>query len=740
MVFRAVYVCKKAMDKKRIQEIREKVEALLNNKCLREAMEALATDIDELQEWSLRTRFSQMKNSYDYLLDYMRRGIPDPGREKMYNTLLAECHLLNDQIALTRSNELSSGSGGKRCSAEEVATLHNKLAENKENINVTELLPQADRERVKQTLIEEHEQLLDKIFLSLEQSIMWDKSLAEEVSSLINDENLPANERATIISAATLSLITCFEPLKAITLIKTAANDDITLSTRAIIGLLIGLLVHESRLAYHPEVVAALQALRDTPKTLTRIATIQIQLLRCRETQKIDRKMREEIIPAMMKNPNAGEKMGIDIMREIEEENDKNPEWIEWMEKDDIKGKLEEMAKWQFEGADIYMSTFSQLKNYPFFNNTRNWFRPFSTTENCLAEFMPKDKRSDRSLLSAICSSKFFCNSDKYSFCFTFKQLPKTQQDILMQQLGGEEDIKEQAPDTFAKSNTEKEAEIESNQYIQDLYRFFKLSRTRNKYVDPFSLPLNMLESPSLKSLIEEPVTVLRIFNHLVDKEYYAEAVQVGKIYEKAEAGEALFYQEMGYCLQKEKDYSAAIDYYTRADIVKPDSLWTLLHIAQCYRLAENSDKALSYYLLAEDIAPDNISLLRQTGECFASLKQYDEAFARFFKIEYLKPGSINVLRAIAWCSFLTAKDEQARNYYKKILAHKKVRFTDYLNAAHVEWIMHNNTVAIELYGKAKELCGDDELFFSQFSKDTLALAERGVNATEQALLRDLIE
>ncbi len=725
------------MEEKRTEEIRKKVANLLSERRLKEAIETLSAGIDDLQAWALRTRFTQMKSAYDYLLEYLRGGAPDPGREDMHNTLMGECYMLNDQIAIARKAE---NVVTKRGSLDDVTMLHSRLRENHANIKVTKLLPQEDCDKVKKELVEEHERVLDKLFTAVAYSIAWSKSNAEEITALMHDEELPDNDKAIIGSAITLSLINCFEPAKALTLTKIATNCNPTLSTRAIIGLVLGISLYDERIGYYPEVATAIQALHDYPRILSRIATIQVQLLRCRETQKIDRKMREEIIPAMMKNPHLNsEKMGIDIMKEIEQEDDKNPEWKEWVEKDEIKEKLEEMTQWQIEGADVYMSTFSQLKNYPFFRETKNWLRPFDTEVPDLLEILPNNGGAKKTLLSAICTSRFFCNSDKFSFCLTFKQVPQEQRDMLMQQLTGEGEIAEQGPETDAVAGEEKTAETAGNQYIQDLYRFFKLSPSRKNFKDPFDLPLNLFDSSSLCTLINSRETILRIFNYLIEKGYYNEAASLGRIYEKGGDADEQFYQEMGYCLQKEKDFAKAIDYYTRADIIKPDTLWTLSHIAQCYRLSGKADKAISYYLLAEDIAPDDLSLLKQTGECFASLGKFDEAFARFFKIEFIKPGSINTLRAIAWCSFLTGKDEQARTYYKKILEQKKVKFSDYLNAAHTEWILHNNATAVELYKKAKELCNNDEYFFTQLTKDFPTLAVRGIGEIEQVLLRDLI-
>jgi tetratricopeptide (TPR) repeat protein len=228
----------------------------------------------------------------------------------------------------------------------------------------------------------------------------------------------------------------------------------------------------------------------------------------------------------------------------------------------------------------------------------------------------------------------------------------------------------------------------------------------------------------------------------LSEKEYYSEAIEAGRILEERETKskcDAQFYQKLGYCLQKECDYSAAIDSYTKADILQPDSLWTMRHIAQCYRLMGNFEDALHYYIAAEEVAPENLTLLLQTGECLAILKRYEEAFARFFKVEYLDTNSHRATRAIAWCSFLTAKDEQAQRYYDRLLQQEKVRHEDYINAAHVQWIAGNRSKAVELYKKAASMCSKEQ-FKQQMKHDEKILIERGASQFELMLLREIIE
>lgn len=731
------------MDDNRIIEIQKIVRRLLDETRLKKAIDTLGEGIEELQEWELRTKFTEMQTAYGYLLEYMGKGMPDPDRERLHGELLGRCYLLNDMIAVARLTEHSTKvycqMRRRYKSLEGLAPLTERIKENAANREVTKGLPASECRGVRNELGTEHNRMLSQLFGTILGSIAWSRSDAESICALINDDEIAVNDRAVAVSAVMLSTLKCFEPAKVTTLCTIAANASTLLSTRAIVGLVIVLFQYSKRIKHYAEIGKALEALKENPTILRRIETIQIQLLRCRETQKIDRKMREEIIPTMMKNPHLrNQKFSMDILKEIEEDEDKNPEWKQWLEKDEIKGKIEEMAKWQIEGADVYMSTFSQLKRFPFFNELCNWFRPFDSEEPSVAEVLPDDGMSSKSLIGAICNSQFFCNSDKYSFCFTFKQVPQEQRDMLMGQIAEQGDPAEQMPDTTAGAPLEKRAEIESNQYIQDLYRFFKVSDYRREFSDPFEMSLNLLEKEELSRLISSNDAVLRTFRYLVEKEYYSEASKAGMLYEKSGEGDAQFYQEMGYCMQKEHDYNAAIDYYTKADIVKPDTLWTIRHIAQCYRLQGESDKALSYYQMAEELAPENISLLLQTGESFATMKRYDEAFSRFFKAEYIKPSSRRALRAIAWCSFLTGKDDQARSYYKRLQEMPNASHEDYMNAAHVEWVNHNNPLAIELYAKAKAAYQGDG-FADLIMHDKEALTERGVTEKELLLLRDII-
>ena len=86
--------------------------------------------------------------------------------------------------------------------------------------------------------------------------------------------------------------------------------------------------------------------------------------------------------------------------------------------------------------------------------------------------------------------------------------------------------------------------------------------------------------------------------------------------------------------------------------------------------------------------------------------------------------------------------DSGASNWSRKAqtkFVPRGLRIASVVNAAHVEWVTHNNAKAIEYYNKAKEICGNADKVAEHIMQDKEALIARGVSETELLLLRDLI-
>ncbi len=117
-----------------------------------------------------------------------------------------------------------------------------------------------------------------------------------------------------------------------------------------------------------------------------------------------------------------------------------------------------------------------------------------------------------------------------------------------------------------------------------------------------------------------------------------------------------------------EGDLKGALEAYLHADLLNSESKSVIRRIAGCYRSLKQPEEALKYYRRYEALNPDNLSVQISIGHCHLELKDYNEALKCFFKVDYLDSKSHKAWRPIAWCSFLTGKYDQARNYYKKIL------------------------------------------------------------------------
>ena len=482
--------------------------------------------------------------------------------------------------------------------------------------------------------------------------------------------------------------------------------------------------------------------MEEIPSFREDVARIYRQMLLCQETEKIDKKMREEIIPEMLKNVSSMKNMRFGFEENDEENNDMNPDWEDAFEKSGLGDKLREMNELQLEGADVYMSTFAALKNYPFFREVHNWFYPFSKQQSNVLKAMKQAGNQGGSLLDLILQSGFFSNSDKYSLFFTIHQLPQSQQDMMLSQLN-----EQQVAELAEKSNVETMKRFNerpgtvSNQYLHDLYRFFKLSVRKSEFRDIFKEKLDLHHVPALDNILYWEDVLFPIADFYLAKERWDEAIE---IYEELESiggfeGEsAEYYQKFGYALQKRKKYAEAIQAYLKADTLKPDNIWNNRHLAICYRLNRNYQAALTYYKKVEEAAPEASTAVFYIGSCLAELGQYEEALNYFFKLDFIENNCIKAWRGIGWCSFISQKYEQAMKYYEKIIEQKPLAI-DYMNAGHVAWVMGDIQKAAVFYGKAITASGNRERFLEMFHKDEESLLTQGIREEDIPLMLDLL-
>ena len=715
----------------------EKIIELIEKDRLIEAMTQLEALLDGAKLYRLKAKLDEVRTSYGYMLSYMRQGAEDENRRHLYRQLKTMLRMLAEQIRLWQQDQTENTfyhtmrkviAGRSPYRIDEAI---NRLAEFADELAVCQLMPRANQIEI----LKKHEQTARDLFLNTWCNSGWTVTEQAVMGQALTDEAITIADRQLIVSAITLSLIQYLDPLKLSLLADTCRHADTRISQRALVGVALVAINHPDTIGQHADALISLSTIFDSGMA-RKLNTIYLQLLRAQGTEGVDKKMREEIIPEMMKNVG---NLGKFAPKLDEEEEEQNPEW-----KNDahaqFEDKLRQMSELQQAGADVYISTFAALKTYPFFHELSNWLLPFDPLHSSVVDMFGIDGKADNRLLQMLLYGGAFCDSDKYSLCFTMNMMPREGRDTLLAQLTdqGMDAFEDEGRMMGMKQYAER-PEVIGNGYIQDLYRFFKLHPRCKEFKNPFTQTIALHRLPVFNELLNVPEYVKQVADLLFGQERYEEVFElyIGLEKEECDAINADFYRRFGYCAQKLKQYSKAIECYERADLMQPNHLWTLRRLATCCRLKERYEEAAHYYRQIEEFEPENTQVLLQIAGCLANSKQYEEALSSLKKAYFLDASNLKIVRALAWCYFLQGNYKQASKYTLQVLD-AQPDAADYLNAGHLAWMMNDVRQAVDYYRQAASVCTNREEFIQLFNKDAETLLQRGVTEEDMALMKEL--
>lgn len=662
------------------------IENYISEHKMYDAYDMLGKEIAGLGNWDLEQELENARNTYRYMLEYMISGTVDPQSKSLYLKLIQQAFSMNDSAS--RASRIKKNTGDKYCitlnalpdgtNMQNIQTALETFGEvSKRNVN-------PDSQKVKERK-DDRERTLLQMFNLVWTSAQWSNSDKECASAMLMSENIEDNDTAILVSAATLSLLEYFDIRKLEFLFDAYEAGSTIASQRALVGIIMSAIRYDERLKNYPEISARIALLSDDNKSFSENAyTILTQLQLSKDTDKVNAKMRNEIIPEIMKSGKFRQTgFGFEEIDEALTKNDENPDWSKNGSK--LNEKLAEMTELQMEGADVYMGTFSQLKSYPFFNDIAHWFYPFDIKHPALGDFEKNHSSKIMPMIKAILNAGPFSNSDKYSFCFMLSSLGGIEQSMMTNKMA-EGMLDEEAGSIFKNAETVKpKAKDFSRQYIYDLYRFFNLYLYRTQFSNPFNDiegAYTPLKSSLLNSLLEDRKQVMEYAEFLMKKKYYSEASKLFESLSPALTEEdAELWQKLAFCYQKSNN-PQALEAYINADSLKPESTWTISHEAHAARMFGNYKLATECYdkLLEKD--GDNIKYLKRKSECLIADENYEEALPVLYKINYLDENSTAAKRMIAWCLLMTDKLEKATNAYEDI-CQGKVSANDWMNLGH---------------------------------------------------------
>lgn len=723
--------------------------ALLDARRLKEALVQLEAICMQTNDWQLRNRIETLQTSYGYMLQYAKLNMQDPDRQELYNKMLRNAYELAQwgdialQVPKSSDKYFEHIRTFNQHGAHSYPEIHHQLEAYTEDISTVSLLYTDLNKRQEETkkICDRHESALNELFNKTWTNLHWSETEMIESQEILNSILISNNDKAVFISAITLSITRILDERKVCFLLKAFQHEDVQVSQRSLVGLVIIANMYEERIKLYPTLLSQFSLLHDDKRFVKDLFNVQMQLLMMLETEKVTKKMHDEIIPGIMKN--AKLKEGKIRFDENEEGEDMNPEWQEWMDQSGMSEKIKEMGELQIEGADVYMSTFASLKSFPFFHQISHWFYPFDLNH---ADLLPLTKlfgTEHISPISLMLYSDTFCNSDKYSFIFSMLQMPEIAREQTIRQLANEADITDEQRGSIKDMiHRPKSRKNISRQYIQDLYRYTKIwiAKHANQEYDLFDSPFSLWKNTLLSASLINDKKMKEIADFLFLKERYAKAQELYETFiGQDEIPSAEIYQKLGFIQQKRGNYDVAIQHYEQADILSTNHVWTLKHLAQCHKLKGDYNKALTYYQTIESALPDNLNITTQIGECLVKMNAYEQALACFYKVEYLSKNPIHARRAIAWCSFCMGKHEEALKYYHLLLEEEIPQKQDWMNMGHVYLVNKNIHKAIECYTKAKEYYKEHTSFIEAFMEDVTYLQSFGLSDEDIHITLDLL-
>ena len=683
-------------------------------------------------------KLHEQELNYSYLLQYRLDGYQDKDRDKVLSDMKRTLFQLADQAWSDWQSAFSSqwyysqkryrniNGQNKR----DFAALSQLLSRCREDEHM--LTEAASQDGVAQRLAEvrgQKEQLTGDFFLQLLFDEPWKEGDYARMPA--HCQALDENGQALCVSALLLAVQQMFDEYKLLFLADLCDSSSPLVAMRALTALMLLMDQYQKRISGIPALTSRLSLLFDRPEIRAAASGIFAQLIRAKEAEQVSRRMKEEFLPEMNKR-------GSSIRQRLEDNKDQSQEDLkndleELFEDGGMSEKMMEFSKMQTEGEDVYLSTFSSLKFYPFFKEIYNWFLPFDPNHTAIASvFRGRQVFKGLDVPKVMTQSDLLCASDKYSFCLNLAQVPEQYRDQMSANMGADSEAFEEMMHMEQNGSRRLKAENITNLYIQDLYRFYKLFPSKDDFDDVFARPLDFYANPLTAGYFTSEEYRRRIAAMYLKKNHFVQALNLYRQLLEDHPADFDLLRQSAWCCQQIQDYESAVTYYERADLIRPDNAWVIKRLAACLRQLGRNEQALDCYRRAAALNPDNLSLCLNQGHCLMDLGRYSDALNCYYKAEFLFQGSPRIWRPVAWCLVLTGRYDQAEKYYDKLLAEEKPIIEDYLNAGHLKWLQGQLRRAVELYAQGVGQCKITETeFVVLLEQDLPLLKDLGISPAD---------
>lgn len=719
-------------------------------KALRAMKETIAED--KLPGYIV-ARYEDVKNDYRLMQDAMMRGLRDDKIDEVYADIMRKVYGAGLDVLIEEKVKRYSSFAYARVSAQQTEAhpdaVRTVLEAYVQDMAMMAFEPENTRKAKMEKLMADHHAYMKQLFNALLVAPMWNDRRAADFADLLLSPTIDRDDALLLVSAVMLATMNVNDPYKwdMLAEVYVRATDKV-LKMRALVGWVLSLPYDPRGPRLFPFVQERIKAMLADKTTLKQMLDMQMQMLFCCNADADNEEIQRNIMPTLIKNTNLQmTRLGIvekedDPMKDIMDPNAAERD-MEEMER-----KYRKMMDMQKQGSDIYFGGFSKMKTFPFFNDLCNWFAPFNAAHPALGA--ARERLAGSTFLNNLMENGPFCDSDKYSFALAIAQIMDRMPDNVKEMLNSDATL---GP-TVSKEEQENPAYI-CRSYLQSLYRFFRLYRSKRDFLNPFILDeledndgnalfmsYKLLACPEMeenavalcgfllkRKMMRKLMSMAICFKSsqnpclvrflalvpMTDGKWQEAYDLFASVSEDQHTEESL--RGMAHCCMSLKRFGEAVAIYRRLLAMHPDSFSYQLNLAVCLM---SSDAASSCGDASSSSCGDASSSCDDASSCDASSslggkvearpnKVVEEGTKLLYKLDYEHPNNANVRRVLAWCMMLQGHFDKAIDIYMRLLSQPDAVSADRLNAAYAHWLSRDVARAVALLREYCNLCELEE-------------------------------
>lgn len=727
------------------KEIHALIQSEIEAGSLWRAIGLLKKVVEKLGDNSDREELRRIESTYNYMTDFLLRNSPDPERERVYDNLCVRLQGLNDSMLISSRIDTApevyfATARLYRLNNRTLRSIYDDFVKYE---SVASIMAESEQKDVQ--LLKKKEQALNDLFewIWVSGELGRDDSLL--LRELSTDKAQPFELRAQIAAALFMALLQRYDAVKMDLLLELSEQlDDEAIAARALTMATLLMPRYARRIELDPKLRARLELWQDSLLQYSRLRTVIQALLRAFDTDRLTRQVQQDMMPEFMKlQPQFRKIFGEAAEKGLTPDDlQSNPEWEELLDKSGLREKLESLSEMQQEGGDVMIGPMAGLKRFPFFQKISNWFLPFNANRSEFAS--PEVLEGVQDFFNV--REGVICDSDLYSLLFSITMMKNEAVTSKLKAMS--EQLSQYGKEMLDELHANPEFNGETDGFVKDLYRFFRLNPHAKEFPDLFATPLNPAQLPVIGEEIADDEMLRLLLEFFLKRGYFEEALDaVLLLIAHSEPDESL-YQKAGYCLMELGRVAEGVEYLKRAELMNAESEWLMTNIGWALHMLGRPLESADYYKRALDLPHDesaDAQILFAIGLNLSEAGKFKEALKYFYQSHYQHPEHTFAMRGIAWTEFLLRNYETSLDYSRRLIDGENPDLNDFMNAGTACFALGRYDEAYKYYMESVERReGDDRVkayedFRDELDDDLPHLEELGLPMKDLAIILDKV-